>query len=111
MSLNLDAMAAAARAKTARDSMRRRIVRLLDKHSVVRRLFLDEQGEVTADAARYLNDLAREAGIGKRGPLTDEQLREARGAAHIVRYTLDMLALPEHKLRNLQHKLEALNNE
>ncbi len=111
MSLNLDAMAAAERAKKARDSMRRRIMRLLGKHQVMRRLFLDEHGEVTPDAARFLSDMAREAGMGKRGQLSDEQLREARGAAHMVRYIIDVLALPEHKLRNLQHKLEALNNE
>lgn len=111
MSLDAEVRSATAKARGLRAGMRRKIARMMDKHRVARRLFLNEQGEVTADAAQFLNDLAREAGIGKRGILTDEQLRELRGASHMVGYTLDLLALPENKLINLQRQLEALKNE
>lgn len=111
MSLSNEARAMAAKAKGNRAATKRRIARLLGKHRAARSLFLNELGEVTADAAQFLNDLAREAGIGKRGVLSDEQLRELRGASHIVTYIIDLLALPENKLMNLQRQLEALKNE
>jgi polyhydroxyalkanoate synthesis regulator phasin len=111
MSLESEVRSATAKANNLRVQVRRKIANMMGKHRVARRLFLDEQGEVTPDAARFLNDLAREAGIGKRGPLTDEQLRELRGASHMVGYVLDLLALPENKLMNLQRQLEALKNE
>lgn len=111
MSLSNEARAMAGRAKGVRATTKRKIAGLLSKHRTARQLFLDEQGEVTPDAARFFNDLAREAGMGKRGPLTDEQLRELRGASHMVSYIIDLLALPENKLMNLQRQLEALKNE
>ena len=80
--------------------------------SDARALFLDADGEVRADAARFFAHLAAHADVaGIRGPVSDSELREALGAQRMVRLILKSLHLDTARLRRLQTLLNTLKGQ
>lgn len=112
MSLRAELNAAVGAAQTRRAAIKRTIARLSRRTSVARRLLLDGNGNVTDDAAKFIADLAREAGMNRRGYVPDAELRLFRdGGQHIVRYMIDLLALNRDQIDNLRRKMEEDGNE
>lgn len=104
-------MAATGAARGQRAAMKRTIAKVMRRTRVARALFLDEQGQVTGDGAKLIADLAREAGMNRRGYVPDADMRLFRdGGQHIVRYLIDLLALDTRQIDNLSKQLEEIDN-
>lgn len=106
----LTADAAKAKARIARVAAS--IGAMTRLHSDARTLFLDADGEVRPEAARFFAHLAAQADVaGIRGPVSDAELREALGAQRMVRLILNSLHLDVAKLRRLQSLLNTTKGQ
>lgn len=107
MSLNAELMAAIGQAQGNRAKVKRRIATMMQRTRVARSLFLTPEGALTDDAVKLFGDLARQAGMNRRGFLPDAELRLFQdGARSLLLYMIDMLALDADKLTDLQRRLE-----
>ncbi len=112
MSLKADMQAAIGAAQENRAALKRITARMSKRTGPARRLFLDKNGNVTDDAAALFADLARQAGMNRRGFVPDAELRLFRdGGQHIVRYLIDLLAINPRQIDTLHRKLEGIENE
>lgn len=111
MSLKADMQAAIGAAQENRAALKRITARMSKRTGPARRLFLDKDGNVTDDAVALFADLAREAGMNRRGFVPDAELRLFRdGGQHIVRYLIDLLAINPRQIDTLHGKLEEIDN-
>lgn len=115
MSLDQDINALAADAAKAKARIARvaaSIGAMTRLQSDARALFLDADGDVRPEAARFFDHLAAHADVaGIRGPVSDSELREALGAQRMVRLILKSLHLDAAKLRRLQTLLNTMKGQ
>lgn len=111
MSLSAEMQAAIGAARQNRAGLKHMAARLSRRTGRARRLFLDQDGNVTDDAAALFADIAREAGMNRRGFVPDAELRLFRdGGQHIVRYIIDLLAINPRQIDTLHRKLEGIEH-
>lgn len=110
MSLDQEIQAATGAARLRRKQLEIAIRQLTQRTRVARRLFCDAQGQVTADAANFFAEIARQAGMNRRGFVTDPRLRDYRdGAQDLVRIIIDSLALDGRRLEHLRQQLHSID--
>lgn len=95
------------RRKARRSALLRVLTRRGELHEAYKAVFLGSDGRLTRQARLVLDDLAREARIGRVSPrASDGELRDAEGARRLYVHIFDRFELDEVKLDRILEQLK-----